>query len=90
MQQVHGRPSLPAVAELEALGSIEYMNLGLVLICLVALLPIYELDRAIRALRRRDTLRVVVTEFLAAAVFGILAFLFFWYLWSVGVFTHLF
>ena len=72
------------------LGSIEYMNWGLVLICLVALLPIYELVRAIRAFRRRDTLRVVVTEFVAAAFFGILAILFFCYLWSVGVFAHLF
>ena len=66
------------------------MNWGLVLICLVALLPIYELVRAIRALRRRDTLRVVVTEFAAAAFWGILAFLFLWYLWRVGVFAHLF
>jgi len=66
------------------------MNWGLVLICLVAFLPIYELVRAIRAWRRREKLRVVVTEFGAAAFFGLLAFLFFCYLRRAGVLAHLF
>jgi hypothetical protein len=63
---------------------------GLVLICLVAILPIYELVRAIRALKRREKLLVVVTEFGAAAFFGLLAFLVVWYLQSAGVLAHLF
>jgi hypothetical protein len=66
------------------------MNWGLLLICLVAILPIYELARAIRALKRREKLLVVITEFAAAALFGILAFLFFSYLLGIGVFSHLF
>ncbi len=66
------------------------MNWGLALICLVTFLPIYELVRAIRAWRRREKLRVVLTEFGAAAFFGVLAFLFLWYLQGVGVLAHLF
>ena len=66
------------------------MNWGLVLICLVAILPIYELVKGIRALKRREKLRVVITEFAAAALFGVLALLFFYYLWGIGVFSHLF
>jgi hypothetical protein len=66
------------------------MNWGLVLICLVAFLPIYELVRAARAWTRREKLRVVLIEFGAAAIFGLLAFLFLWYLRSVGVLAHLF
>lgn len=66
------------------------MNWGLALICLVVILPIYELVRAIRAWKRREKLRVVLTEFGAAALFGLLAFLFLWYLQSGGVLAHLF
>ena len=66
------------------------MNWGLVLICLVAFLPIYELARAVRAWRRRERLRVVMTELGAALFFGLLASLFLWYLRSVGVLAHLF
>ncbi len=66
------------------------MNWGLALICLVAFLPIYELVRAIRAWRRREKLRVVLAEFGAAALFGLLALLFLWYLQSAGVLAHLF
>jgi hypothetical protein len=66
------------------------MNLGLALICLVAFLPIYELVRAIRAWRRREKLSVVLAEFGAAALFGLLAFLFLWYLQRAGVLEHLF
>jgi len=66
------------------------MNWGLALIGLVVILPIYELVRAIRAWKRREKLRVVVTEFGAAALFGLLAFLFFWFLLSAGVLAHLF
>ena len=66
------------------------MNWGLVLICLVAFLPIYELVKAIRALKRREKLLVVVTEFTAATFLGIFALLFVCYLWRTGVLAHLF
>ena len=66
------------------------MNWGLALICLVVILPIYELVRAIRAWRRREKLRVLLADFGAAALFGLLAFLFLWYLQRVGVLAHLF
>ena len=78
-----------AVAQLFSLGGKEPMSF-LVLICLVATLPIYELVRAIRALKRREKLLVVITEFAAAALFGILALLFFNYLWGISVFSHIF
>jgi hypothetical protein len=65
------------------------MTLGVVIICLVAFLPIYELVRGIRALKRREKLLVVVTEFTAAAFLGILALLFIYYLWRTGVLAYL-
>jgi hypothetical protein len=68
----------------------DHMNWGLVLIVLVAFLPIYELVRTIRAVKRRETLLVVITGFVAAAFLGILASLFFWYLWRVGILVQLF
>jgi len=66
------------------------MNWGLALICLVVILPIYELVRAIRAWKRREKLRVVLAETGAAALFGLLAFLLLWYLHRAGVLAHLF
>jgi hypothetical protein len=79
----------PAIPQ-PRIGSIARMNWGLVLICLVAFLPVYELVRAIRAWMRRERFRVVVTEFGAAGLFGLLAFLVFLYLRNVGVLAHLF
>ena len=78
------------MAQLFSLGGYARMNWGLALICLVAFLPIYALVRAIRAWRRREKLRVVLVEFGSAALFGLLAFLFLWYLQRVGVLAHLF
>ena len=66
------------------------MNWGLVLICLVGFLPIYELVRAIRALKRQEKLLIVVAEFTAAVLLGIMATLFLYYLWRIGVLAHLF